>query len=178
MATLIKTSTAGVLIGTTVHPDGAVVLADDVRAAELVARGVAVMLERFTVDADDVAQSTHKFGARITLAAAPITVDLTSLGSLGASRAGHANFSAVHTVLICNVSSAAGDVLTVGNAADNQFDHFFGAADEVAKVRGLTELVWRTRMAAGVTTANKYKLKLDPGAATFDVLFCVAGIGA
>lgn len=178
MATLIRILSDGVIIDGTVYASGNVVNADDNRATKLISAGVAESIEADSWDVDTVTESTHKWGARLALAGAAQTLDLTSLAAAGAARAGSStNFSAIHSIVIRNLGTGT-QTITVGAAASNQFDGFFGGSTHTLKIPAGGSIALRTKVAAGLTTSSKNNLKLDPGADTFAATIAIAGIGA
>jgi hypothetical protein len=174
---LIRLTSADILVGSTIYSADTVLDVDNTRAASLIASGAAITLETVNQDVDDVTASTHKFGALLALAAAAVTLDLTSLAAAGASRAGTStNFTAVHTLVLHNFGTTT-MVLTVGNAAATQFADFLGAATSTIKIPAGGKLVLRNPLPAGWLTASKNNLKLDPGADTFKAGIAIGGIG-
>lgn len=176
MSTLIRLLEDNVLVSGTVYASGSVLACDDNRAAELIAQGAAASLEPLSgVKVDSLATSTGKFGARLALAAAAQTLDMTSLGAAGAARAGDTNFSAIHCINIKNLGTGT-NVITVGAAASNPFVGFFGGTTPTIKVMAGCEVSLRTQVAAGITTTSAVNLKLDPGADTFGATIAIGGV--
>jgi hypothetical protein len=175
---LIRIITANTTVAGITYPADTVLNADDTRAAELIEDGVATSLEAVSKDVDDIAASTHKFGCLVALAGAAVTLDLTSLASAGASRAGTStNFSAWHTLILHNFGTTT-MTLTVGNAASQQAADWLGAATSKVIIPAGGKLVIQNPLSAGYTTASKNNLKLDPGSDTFKAGVAIGGIGA
>lgn len=177
MATLIRITSDNTTVSGTTYPADTVLNVDDERARQLIAEGVAITLETVSEDLDDVAASTAKFGCLVALAGAATTLDLTSLGAAGASRAGGVtNFSAVHTLVLHNFGTGT-MVLTVGAAAANPFTaNFLGGTGPTVKVPAGGKIVFRNPAAAGWATSSANNLKLDPGADTFKVGVAIGGV--
>ncbi len=124
------------------------------------------------------------YAKRLTFAAAPQTLDLSSLLDLsGAS----VNFARVRELIVANNATAAGAVLTVGAASGSPFTGFLDSAGlqtvypatatSASTFASATWLRWSdpcsTGSATGAITGSANKmLKLDPGANSFtaDVL--------
>jgi hypothetical protein len=176
---LIRTLIDNVSIGAKCYPINTVIDCDNARAYHLVGvDGAAEFIETDSYGVDNLAAATDKFGTVLALAAAAVTLDLTSLAAAGSSRDGSTtNFADVHSLIIRNCGTGTNTV-TVGAAASTAFDYFFGGTTPTLKIPAGCAVALRTAVAAGLSTASKNNIKLDPGADTFKVTVAVSGISA
>ncbi len=172
MATLIRVLKAGVPIAGTIYGIGDIVNADDNRAKRLIKLLAAESIESFSYDVDETG-GANKWGARLALAGAALTLDLNSLGAAGVARAGGVtNFSSVRSIVIRNLGTGS-NVIIVGGAAATQFADWLGGATQTIRVYAGGKLV--IHAPAGLTTSSKKDLKLDPGADTFAATIAICG---
>ena len=121
-----------------------------------------------------VGEAMYFYSRRLSLAAAPQTLDI--YGGLTDGLGTTLNFATVRALIVHNRSSTAGHVLTIGNAASNQFASFLGAANETVIVRpGGTIVLLAPRDGYTVVQSSADLLKLDPGANTFDADVIIVG---
>lgn len=178
MSTLIRSTLAGLSTTGLAAPADAVLLADDISAADLIKRGLAASLEAVSLALGDVTSSTKKFACILSLAGSPQTIDFTSLGTAGAARDGSSlNFSAVHTLLAWSLGSGT-KIATLGAAAANPWTGPLGGTTPTLTLPPGGILALRNPTAAGWVVDGTHKnWKVDPGADTFTVLLALAGIG-
>lgn len=121
-----------------------------------------------------VGEAQYFYSRRLSLAGAAQTLDI--YGGLTDGLGATLNFATVRALIIHNRSSTTGHILTIGNAASNQFAGFLGAVDDTVILRpGGTIVLLAPRDGYPVTQAAADLLKLDPGANTFDVDVIIVG---
>jgi hypothetical protein len=123
------------------------------------------------VDAIDL-----KYSKTLTLAAAALTIDLTTLLDVAGNVV---NFAKIKTILIYNKSQTTD--LLVGNAASNPWVGFCSSGVATITVgrstlanKGVFALVAPGLAGLPVSGTSK-AIKLDPGAATFDIDIEITG---
>jgi hypothetical protein len=113
-------------------------------------------------------QAQYFYSRRLSLAGSAQTLDI--YGGLTDGLGTTLNLATVRALIIVNRSTTAGQILTIGNAASNQFSGFLGGATQTIVLRpGGTIVLLAPLDGYTVTNGSADLLKLDPGANTFDV---------
>lgn len=127
-------------------------------------------------DGTDPGQADSAYGATLSLAGAPEDLDLSSGGLLDCF--GDAvDLTSVAAVVIVNRSTVTGESLTIGAAAVNPWTGFLGTTTSTVVIAPGGFLAWQpgTVDVVPVSAGTADVLRLDPGAATFDVDIIIIG---
>lgn len=138
---------------------------------EDLAYAIALTLENGT----GVNQAQYFYNATLAFSiSTPQTLDV--FGSLVDGLGVTMNFATVRAIIIKNKSETAGQILTVGGAASNQFAGMFSDVSDKLVIRpGGTAILLAPRDGYTVTTGTADQLKFDPGAAAFSADVIIIG---
>lgn len=127
-------------------------------------------------DGSGANQANKQWSKTATLTATSTTLDLTSLtGTFGT-----VTFTKIKALILINTSTTDGAMLTVGNAASNQWYAPFGGSAHTVKVGPGSCLVLSamTAQSTGAWTvdASNKSLKIDAGSATITYKLVLIGV--